>query len=247
MHEAQMHDDNCFVTLTYNPDKLPFGGTLVKDHFSKFIRALRKKIRPKKIRFFQCGEYGDDLGRPHHHAAIFGYWPDDCKFLKYNEQGDRLFTSDLLDKTWGHGYCWIGNLEFTSAAYVARYIFKKVTGDKSEDHYTRVSADGRMHKLLPEFITMSNRPGIGNEWLKKYHRDVFPCDFVALPDGTTTKVPGYYLRWLEKYAPGEYQKIKVARRKLAATLKPDNTFRRLEVKEKVKTAKHKLYGKRKLR
>lgn len=234
-----MHEYSCFLTLSFDDEHLAADGSLHKSDMQKFIRALRKKLSPQKIRFFQCGEYGDETFRPHHHAAIFGFWPDDAKFLKYNDNGDRLYTSDFLDETWGQGHVWVGQLTMQSAEYIARYIFKKVTGEKGEEHYTRVSRDGTMHQLQPEYITMSNRPGIGNEWLKKYHRDVFPGDFVALSDGTQTKTPAYYLRWLEKHDKGEHQKIKMARRKLAATLKPDNTFRRLEVKEKCRKAKAK--------
>jgi len=35
------------------------------------------------------------------------------------------------------GHCEIGALTFESAAYVARYIMKKVNGDLAAEHYKR--------------------------------------------------------------------------------------------------------------
>lgn len=52
MHEAQMHDKNCFITLTYNDQYLPADGSLHLDHFQKFMKRLRKKFGDVSIRFF---------------------------------------------------------------------------------------------------------------------------------------------------------------------------------------------------
>jgi len=67
MHEAQMWEENCVITLTYNDEKLPHRGTLVKKHFTAFMKALRQKHKYKKIRFYHCGEYAEieeDIGKP---------------------------------------------------------------------------------------------------------------------------------------------------------------------------------------
>lgn len=237
MHEAQMHEETCFLTLTYSDDKLPADGSINKIDLRAFWKALRREVLPKKIRYVQVGEYGEKFDRPHYHAALFGYLPKDMVKYKKNKQGDWLYRSDSLNETWGHGFVTIGKLTRQSARYIAGYIFKKITGEKSEEHYSVVSRDGTMHQLHPEFITMSNRPGIGNAWLKQFHRDVFPGDFVALSDGTQTKTPAYYLRWLEKHDPSEHQEIKMARRELAIKLQPDNSYDRLPVKEICKKAK----------
>lgn len=232
-----MHSENAYLTLTYSDDHVPHGGTLVKHHFQDFIKRYRERIAPTKIRYFHCGEYGDELGRPHYHAAIFGHDFPDKKFHKHNEQGDALYTSQDLDEIWGKGHCWIGNLEQKSAAYIARYIFKKVTGDKSHEHYTTISPHGELQELSQEYITCSNRPGIGFEWFKKFKSDVFPSDFVAIMGGGTTATPGYYVRLLEKENAQAHEALKRKRAIAQKKLAPDNTFRRLEVKEKVKKAK----------
>jgi hypothetical protein len=156
-HEASLHDDNCFITLTYNDDHIPLNGSLKLEDFQLFMKRLRKKYAPKKIRFFHCGEYGDQSFRPHYHALLFGHDFSDKKHYQ-TSNGHRLYKSDSLDDLWSHpvtknfmGDCLIGNLTFDSAAYCARYIMKKVTGEKSHDYY-----DG----LQPEYATMSRRPGI---------------------------------------------------------------------------------------
>jgi hypothetical protein len=53
--EASLHIFNSFITLTYDPDHLPKDGSLNVVHFQKFMKRLRKKISPLKIRFFHCG------------------------------------------------------------------------------------------------------------------------------------------------------------------------------------------------
>ena len=82
MHEASLYADNCFITLTYNEKNLPQNNSLEKKAFPKFIRSLRKKNKGTKIRYYACGEYGDNFGRPHYHAILFNYIPNDLKPLK---------------------------------------------------------------------------------------------------------------------------------------------------------------------
>ena len=64
VHEAQMHRSNCFITLTYSPDFLPDPPSLNLRDFQLFMKRLRKRFGDG-IRFFHCGEYGEQCGRPH--------------------------------------------------------------------------------------------------------------------------------------------------------------------------------------
>ena len=41
MHEASLHSENCFVTLTYGRDKLPPDGSLEHRDFQLFMKRLR--------------------------------------------------------------------------------------------------------------------------------------------------------------------------------------------------------------
>jgi len=198
VHESQTHEENCFITLTYSEDNLPKGNTLIKRDYQLFMKKLRRHYAPKKIRFFQCGEYGEKYGRPHYHACLFGLDFEDKKLWKESNE-NPLYTSETLNSIWGHGYCVIGEVTFESAAYVARYVMKKITGKKSEEtdpitglkHYDYVDENGEVHDREPEYTTMSRKPGIGKSWYDKYKNDVYPHDFVIL-NGKKVRPPKYY-------------------------------------------------------
>lgn len=223
MHEAQLYEDNCFLTLTYSDENIPQYGSLDKSHYQHFMKRYRRfieeytwdgneyKLNPrimvwngrkkiyeqkilkcyKKVRYFQCGEYGDETERPHYHAVVFNHDFHDKK-LFYNRDDTQLFTSDTLTKLWGYGHCTIGAVTFESAAYVARYVVKKMNGEKAVEHYMRTDPiTGEIIWLEPEYATMSRRPGIGREWYEKYKNEVYPSDTVVVR-GREMKPPKYY-------------------------------------------------------
>lgn len=134
VHEASLHERNCFITLTYSDLHLPDDRGLHYDHFQLFMKRLRKKYGDG-IRFYMCGEYGDKLGRPHFHACLFNHDFDDKKLWQTTPSGSRLFRSSDLESLWPYGFSSIGDVTFESAAYVARYIMKKVGGDAADEHY----------------------------------------------------------------------------------------------------------------
>lgn len=222
VHEASLYENNCFLTLTYAPEHLPADGSLQLEHFQKFMKRLRKKYG-SEIRFFHCGEYGENYGRPHYHACIFNHdFPDKIHYQD-TKQGHKLYSSAILDEIWGLGSCTIGDLTFETAAYTARYIMKKVTGDKAPEHYGH---------LKPEYTTMSRGKGIGKQWLEKYQTDVYPSDFIVLR-GKKMPPPKFYDRELEKQNFALYKELKGERIKNAKK-SPDNTSDRLEVREFIK-------------
>ncbi|SMN17372.1 Phage DNA replication protein  len=238
VHEASLHEDNCFITLTYNPASLPENGTLVKKHFQDFMKRLRKKFPNKKIRYYHCGEYGDKNLRPHYHAIIFGLTFDDLILYKV-ENGENLYTSVILEKIWGMGFATVGSVTFRSAAYVARYIMKKVNGQNKKAHYERVDPEtGEIIDLQPEYTTMSRRPGIASGWYDKYKNDVYPSDNLHL-NGKTFRPPKYYDRMYEHESPEEMEKIKALRLKNMKIHAKNNTPERLKVREAVKIAQTK--------
>lgn len=224
MHEASLYDSNVFVTLTYDDNHLPSDLSLDKSHFQLFMKRLRQEF--DGVRYYHCGEYGETTFRPHYHACLFNIDFKDKVFYKRNGPGQMLYTSDKLTQIWGKGHVIIGDLSFDSAAYVARYCLKKVTGEQADEHYK-----GRQ----PEYATMSRRPGIGKAWFDKYKSDVYPNDFV-LSKGVVSKPPRFYDSQLEKLDAECYDKLKNER--LVKTLKraQDQTCERLGVREKVKLA-----------
>lgn len=194
-HEASLHAENSFVTLTYSPEKVPPNASLRPEDFVRFMKRLRHK-RPG-VRFFQCGEYGAKLGRPHHHALLFGCgWPDQVEL----KQG--LFVSQELSELWPYGYSSIGQVTFESAGYVARYAMKKVRGPDAAAHYGQ---------KVPEYLTMSRRPGIGRGWIDKYESDVYPSDEVVM-NGARMRPPRYYDDTVARRRPDLVERCKSARR-----------------------------------
>lgn len=233
VHEASLYENNCFITLTYDNENLPKDGSLDKTHFQKFMKRLRKTSN-EKIRFFQCGEYGEKNLRPHYHACLFNYDFSD-KVLYRVVNGNRLYTSASLQRLWPFGFNTIGDVTFDSAAYVARYITKKILGKDAWKSYCDVNyKTGEITKELePEYTTMSRRPGIGKPWLEKYKSDVYPLDYVVI-NGKKVPTPKYYDKLLEVQDPELLEDLKERRLKNALTHSANNTTPRLLTREKIK-------------
>lgn len=237
MHEAQMHEANSFVTLTYDDEHIPKSGSLVYGDFQAFMRRVRKRLG--KVRFYMCGEYGDTLGRPHYHVLLFGIGFPDRSYLRKLPSGAKLYTSEVLQQLWPLGYSSIGDVTFESAAYVARYICKKVTGDLAAAHYSRVDPHtGELSFLVPEFCHMSLKPGIGAGFLRKFQMDIFPHDYVIVR-GMKCKVPKYYSDLLSLSDPVLHEDVLANRELMAQSLelKEDATYARLKVREDVTRAR----------
>lgn len=236
VHEASLHDRNCFITLTYNDDNIPDGGSLCVRDFQLFMKRLRKYAHGSRIRFFHCGEYGDKLGRPHYHAIVFGFDFDDKVLYKVTPRGDKLYRSSALESLWTVGHSILGDVTFESAAYVARYCVKKVTGKNADLHYADV-VTGELRK--PEYTTMSRRPGIGRGWYDKWKADVFPRDYVV-SRGIKMRPPKFYDGIYELEDLETFRSLKVRRisrvRELDPTGLGETGDRRLRVKEEVKLA-----------
>ena len=233
MHEAQNHSNNCFITLTYDNPHLPSNGSLHYKDFQLFIKRLRKSLGNARIRYYMAGEYGENFGRPHFHACIFGHDFHDKKLWKRTPSGSLLYRSDHLETLWPFGYSSVGDVNFESAAYVARYIMKKITGNKAHEHYEHINDEtGEIVKRVPEFNKMSLKPGIGAEWFKKFKSDVFPHDYVIVR-GKKMKPPKAYDKMYKKTNPYEYDEVLYNREK-NAKLNPDNHDpKRLDAKRQI--------------
>lgn len=238
LHESQLYEDNCFITLTYNDENLPNNCSLVKKHFQDFIKRYRKYVYPRKIRYFMCGEYGEEKTRPHYHAVIFNHDFTD-KELWRTKQGTKLYISQSLQKLWKKGFSTLGAVTFDSAAYVARYILKKQTGDMAEAHYfSECSKETGLltHPIQPEYTTMSRRPGIATEWFKQFKNEIYPDDFIVI-NGKKMPPPKFYQYLYELDENNNIKSVKKRRKTLSIRRKDDNTYDRLLTKEKVTKAK----------
>lgn len=245
-HEASLYKNNCFLTLTYSPENLPPHNSLFMPHFQQFMSDLRDRFgyhktrRPNHpfIKYFHCGEYGERNDRPHYHACLFNFDFSDKSHWK-TVRDNRLYVSAALSELWPFGFHSIGDVTFESAAYVARYITKKITGAPALDHYTVYDKRGEIiSERFPEYTTMSRRPGIGKEWFSRYSTDVYPDDFIIMSE-KKLRPPRYYDKLYDQFAPLEAQKIKALRTANAAKHSENNNAVRLRVREEIQLEKFK--------
>lgn len=237
-HEAKCHGplSNWFLTLTYAPEHLPPGGSLVKADLQNFWKRLRL-VAP--VRYFACGEYGENLGRPHYHALAFGLELADMTGRRRLD-GDQVFSSASLEAAWGLGSVRIDPFSPAAAQYVCNYVRKRVHQD-SQSHYS-----GK----LPEFQLMSRRPGIGSDFVSSFLSDIYPDGYVTRRGGSRRRAPRFYdiklsqLAEAEQNPYGKYsrvlRRVKV-RRAQAAASNPDAAGKRLLVREAVEQSRYKFY------
>lgn len=247
-HEMRYHDDGCFLTLTYapehlpeftSPDGAPSVGVLDPSHLTKFLKDLRAWIcrssgcrieksctgNCPKIRFFACGEYGEKFSRPHYHVCLFGFNFDDRFDFELGESGEECGRSTLAESLWKKGRVVVGDLTFESAAYVARYVTKKINGPLADDHYMN---------RVPEFLRMSRRGGIGREWFDEFSSDVYPSDQLVFKRREKTVVmrpPAFYDKIFKDLSPLVFLDISNRRSEKAKLLACDSTPDRLRVRE----------------
>lgn len=233
VHESHLYKNNCFITLTYNDENLPYRGQLTYPHFVGFMKRLRKK--QADIRFYMGGEYGSINWRPHYHAILFNWDWNDKTYYKTTSSGEKIYVSNELERLWPYGYCSTAEATFESAAYIARYCLQKRTGEEAKEWYKRVDEHGE-YQLTPEFNQASRKPGIGADWLRFYQQDVYTNDYVII-NGVETNVPKFYDRLLKRKNPELMAEFKEAREWNGYQHRNDNTQARLLVKEQVAIAK----------
>lgn len=165
--ESQLHDYSSFATLTYTDENVPYGysdvvtkkvvyGHLLRSDYQKFLKRLRKNY-DAPIRYFACGEYGEEKFRPHFHFALFGFPP--CYYPELNQHQRKKCKCppcDLIRKSWSKGDTSNDYLTHESAQYIAGYVTKKMTK----------KTDPRLGGRPPEFGQPSLKPGLGADFVK---------------------------------------------------------------------------------
>ncbi|QCQ85022.1 replication initiator protein [Blackfly microvirus SF02] len=219
-HEAQGHEENAFITLTYNDENLPEHSSLNYRHLQLFWKRLRKKIG--KFRYYAVGEYGDENNRPHYHACIFGHaWIEGRQILRRTPS--MLWTHPELEWCWGMGNVSIGALTFESAQYTASYVTKKLNNKRK---YVRVDEEtGELIALVQPRAFMSRRKAIALEWVEKWGYNTYAHDRVVI-NGREQKPPKFYDRWLKKKSEIAEGMIKEKRAKEATKLTEEQTHAR---------------------
>lgn len=243
MHEARCWPDNSFVTLTYDDAHVSSDRSLVYSDFQAFMRRLRKRFKDTRIRFFVAGEYGEEFERPHFHMALFNLaFRDDRKYWRKTEAGFRVDRSSTLESLWQFGNSEIGELTSQSANYIARYIVKKVNGDRAFEHYRTLDAStGELTWRVPEFCRMSLRPGIGGTWFEKFGQTDAVAHDRLTRDGVHKKLPRYYDKLQKRLDAVRLEEMKDDRVIRGKRFAADNTDARLAVRELVDKERMKFY------
>lgn len=153
--ESTQHDNNCFVTLTYDDRSIPGNWALSPRDLQLFIKRLRAALHPMPIRYFAVGEYGDTSRRPHYHLSVFGVSGymlvnDKPLVIEAYPRGIKRVVGGIIHECWGNGLVDVQEFNHVTAAYVAGYTTKKVNDYVNKRVWN-----------YPEFMRSSNRPGLG--------------------------------------------------------------------------------------
>nr|AOV86334.1 putative replication protein VP4 [uncultured virus] len=238
LHEAQLHERNSFITLTYGRGQLPPHGSLRHEDFQLFLKRLRKRT-PSGVRYYMCGEYGPLNQRPHYHANLFGVdFREDWKPQGKSKSGQIFYTSKTLEQLWGLGNVSVQPLTPQTAAYTAQYIASKLTGDAGKHAYTVTDPEtGEVFHKDPPYAAMSLKPGLGADWYERHAHDVHRHDYCII-DGQKRAPPRFYDILLKRRPDLDPDRIEHERQKRAAQAAPDNTPERLAVREAVHEARN---------
>lgn len=207
MEEDKKATSSHFVTLTYDPMKIPItrnGFTsLCKSDVQKFLKRLRKSEvgnSKSEIKYYLVGEYGGKTHRPHYHALLF-----------------NVSKLSHIEKCWQQGAIHYGSVSGASVGYTLKYMSKR-----------KMIPMHRNDDRLQEFALMSKGLGLSyvNEKTIAFHNaDLFNRMCLTLQGGKKASMPRYYK---EKIYPE-------SSRKLAANfMKYDNEKREQQARQKYK-------------
>lgn len=147
-----------FITLTYNDDNLPRteAGALCfdKKQVQDFLKRVRQKLKPTRLRFFLTCEFGDgkeanqylqqygqEYGRSHYHAI----------FVCDNKRHLREMR-DIIQAAWPFGYSSVSSCSMARIQYATQYALK------DEDYLYKEYEKGDPCK---PFRLFSLKPGLG--------------------------------------------------------------------------------------
>jgi len=233
--EAEKYKHNYFITLTYRDEELYYPEFIYNKTNDKYYEDdgswIHPSLKPKDmekfiddlrryydyhhhhtgIRVYYAGEYGEKSARPHYHLIAFNLpiRPEDLKIYRINTDGSVYYTCDYITKIWKHGHVVIGEVNWDTCAYTARYVMKKMKYRPKEWYYKR--------GLLPEYVRMSNRPGIARE---AYTPDFYKNDEIIIKGHRqsirSAKPPRYYDKIYDIDNHKNMVRIKERREELAA-------------------------------
>ena len=242
--ETKYHEHSYWITLTYDEEHLPiykyftdgtnyfendgtWTGTLEPEDVTRFLNSLRKYFERKGItgiKYYYAGEYGSQNLRPHYHMLLWGAPLDLNEFYDFHidERNKLHWKSHEIDHFWGKGLIDMTEIEWSNAAYTARYTMKKLSDMSKPDKF--YAEQGK----IKEFVRMSRRPGIGMEYFKDHMNEIYSHDEIIMKTvkGNTgsIKPPSAWDRKFKELYPTEYFIIKQQRKEAAERSRKNQYF-----------------------
>lgn len=207
MWECKEHEQNYFITLTYDEEHLPiyekmiytdkdgtkttyendgtWTGTLEPEDITKFIKTLRKHYEREGItgiKYFYCGEYGNEgkngsMGYRPHYHMILMGAPLDINKFYSWKHDNKQHKIHWKSKELEKWW----NKGFVDVAEVewncAAYVARYCM--KKIDNNNNPEEYAKVGKK-PEFIRMSRNDGIGMKYYKKHKEDIYKLDGIAV-------------------------------------------------------------------
>jgi hypothetical protein len=188
--EQKVSYSSAFLTLTYSPENVRISPngllTLDKRDHQLFMKRLRKTVSKLPnynvpIRYYACGEYGDETHRPHFHSIIFNLPPD---YFNHPE---------LLDRDWQYGQTMLAECNVKTITYVTKYISKTLYTDGRKDRIIESTGEIIKDDRVPEFSLMSK--GLGSSYITEnkkqfYQNHLLP--YLVIENGQKVSMPRYY-------------------------------------------------------
>lgn len=218
--EDQQHQASSFVTLTYDDAHLP--PTLQRRDLSAFLKRLRtnatRRATTGPLRFFACGEYGEQNKRPHYHAIVFGL---------------PATQPLLVEDSWGLGFTKTAHATPATIAYTAGYTAKKA-GWRNDQAFERIDPEtGEVYTWQPPFLQMSRRPGIGahaRQWTNSWR-------LFAVHNGHPMPVPRFlHEAWKAQATDTQLEELLNEKKQLALTR--NTTPESLNAEARIAASKH---------
>lgn len=180
VHEGESYKDKCFLTLTYDPKRYD-DSNLIKKDLQDFLKRLRRRIEPDRIKYFACGEYGEEeRHHAHYHLILFGVDMYDKRLFSNHHFVPSRNSWYVSCSVWDKGFCTVGAFNEARAAYVAKYTIDKLSGKEAEEWYK-----GKTR----EFCLTSN--GLGLKWLMA-HKNLLKQEGCLRQGQKRVPLPRYY-------------------------------------------------------
>lgn len=235
IQEGYSHDLSICACLTYDEHHVGRLRSLSKRDAQRFIKAVFNLCARRgwpRPRFHLVGEYSPELGRPHYHVILFGFWPPDAEAYSKSRGGNQQMVSELLSKCWEHkGLVTFEDYSVGAATYCAGHQASKLTAARSSffDHQVRDEAGVVIGLREPEFRSSSRKPALGAEFFEKYGAQMLAHDFTVI-DGKEVPLPRFYDKLAKRLDPDRLSELKAERVLAAARQVADQTPERLAVR-----------------